>query len=139
MNTLEYTAEATLGYIFALNQLVMNITYKMDSFHLSMYIEMHTAADYKEIDDKLHTHSEYDSEWSDKLREWEEKEYFKSCGTSRFKGDTAIIIILYFQDSKDKLEEFIVELYKYFNMDSSPYNETYAYINYTKFINIKDI
>ena len=42
----------------------------MDSFHLSMYIEMHTAADYEEIDNKLHTHSEYDSEWSDKLREW---------------------------------------------------------------------
>ena len=42
-------------------------------------------------------------------------------------------------NSKDKLEEFIVELYKYFNMDSSVYNETYAYINYTKFIHIKDL
>jgi len=104
-----------------------------------MYIEMHTAADYKEIDDKLHTHSEYDSEWSDKLRQWEEKEYFKHCSISRFKGDTAIIIILHFMNSKDKLEEFIVELYKYFNMDSSLYNETYAYINYTKFTHIKDI
>ena len=117
----------------------MNITYKMDSFHLSMYIEMHTAADYEEIDNKLHTHSEYDSEWSDKLREWEQKEYFKHCITSRFKGDTAIIIILHFMNSKDKLEEFIVELYKYFNMDSSSYNENYAYINYTKFTHIKDI
>jgi phage tail sheath gpL-like len=74
-----------------------------------------------------------------KFREWEEKEYFKHCSTSRFKGDTAIIIILHFMNSKDKLEEFIVELYKYFNMDSSPYNETYAYINYTKFTHIKDI
>ena len=100
---------------------------------------MHTATDYKQIADKLHTHSEYDTEWEDKLREWEEKGYFKSCGTSRFEGDTAIIIILYFQDSKDKLKEFIVELYKYFNMDSSSYNEDFAYINCTKFTHIKDI
>jgi hypothetical protein len=111
----------------------------MDQSTLSVYIEMDTAIDYKQITDKLHTHSEYDTEWEDKLREWEEKEYFKHCGTSRFEGDTRVIIILHFLDSKAKLKEFITELYKYFNIDSSSYDEDFAYINYTTYTSIKDI
>ena len=42
----------------------MDITYKTDyQSNLFMYIEVESASDYKKIDDKLYTHSEYDDKW----------------------------------------------------------------------------
>jgi len=119
----------------------MNITYKTDyQSNLFMYIEIDTAADYKKIADKIYSHTEYETEWDDKLGQWKEKEYWKDYGIELLQGREKIMFILQFIGGNYKTKEFIPELYNYFNINgSSSYDEDFTCIYYTKFTSIKDL
>ena len=104
----------------------MNITYKTDyQSNLFMYIEVESAADYKKIDDKLYTHSEYEAEWDNKQCEWTEKKYFSHLNTERLQGYTKVIFILQFADCRANRKEFIQELNKYFDNDARSFDSIY--------------
>lgn len=118
----------------------MEITYKTDyQSNLFMYIEVESASDYKKINDKLHRHSEYDTEWDCKLAEWVEKKYYDNYHIEILQGTVKVMFILQFTDARANFKEFIPELYNYFNIDYSSFDKDFTYINYTKFISVKDI
>ena len=116
----------------------MDITYKTD-YHsnLYMYIEVDSAADYKKIDDKLYTHSEYETEWHCKLAEWYEKGYAKDCLIDVLEGRTKVMIILQFVGARFKAKEFIPELEKHFNHEYRSLDVTSVY--YTELKSIESL
>jgi hypothetical protein len=117
----------------------MKTTYKTDyQSNLFMYMEVESAADYKKISDKMYTHSEYQTGWDDKLGEWRQKEYWKDYNIELLEGEVKIMFIIQFVGGSYKTKEFIPELYKYFNIDGSSYDE-FTCIYYTKFTPIKDL
>lgn len=83
---------------------------------LKAYIEMHTAADMHKVSDKMHTHSEYDTPWGDKLREWEDAKYYEGHWVEPMIGRSEVIWVLKFIgcNGYDKLMREIV---KYFDED----------------------
>ena len=114
----------------------MEITYKTD-YHSSLYayIEVDSAADYKKVDDKLYTHSEYDAEWDNKLFQWREKEYFERDHIERYEGRENVIFELMFSNGRAKRKEFIQELNEYFD----EYARSFDTINYVERKSIKDL
>ncbi len=118
----------------------MNITYKTDyQSNLFMYIEVESAVDYKKIDSKLYSHTEYQTEWDDKLGQWREKEYWKDYNIELLQGEVKVMFIIQFIGGNYKTKEFIPELYNYFNIDGSSYDEDFTCIYYTKFTSVKDL
>jgi hypothetical protein len=114
----------------------MNITYKTDyNSSLYVYIEVDTAADYKKVDDKLYTHSEYEAEWDCKLGEWRQKEYYEHLHMDVLQGRQKVMIILHFVGARFKAKEFIPEIENYFNEES----RSFDYIDYTKRISITEL
>ncbi len=114
----------------------MNITYKTDyQSSLYVYIEVDTAADYKKVDDKLHTHSEYETEWDCKVGEWRQKEYYNEFHMDVLEGRQKVMIVLQFVGARFKAKEFIPEIESYFN----EYSRGSDYIDYTKSISITEL
>ena len=114
----------------------MNITYKTDyQSNLFMYIEVNTAVEYKKIDDKLYTHSEYEAEWDCKLGEWKQKDYYSYFHTERLQGHRKVIFILQFTDGRAKRKEFIQELNEYFDENARSFDT----IDYVERKSIKDL
>ena len=114
----------------------MEITYKTDSqSNLVMTIKVHTATDYKKVDDKMYTHSEYEAEWDCKLGEWKQKEYWEHYHIEILQGRQKVIFILQFVGGRYKAKELIAEIENYFNEES----RSFDFINYTKSTPIKDI
>jgi hypothetical protein len=114
----------------------MEITYKTDSqSNLVMTIKVHTATDYKKVDDKLYTHSEYDAEWDNKLCQWREKEYFERDHIERYEGRQSVIFELTFSSGRAKRKEFIQELNEYFD----EYARSFDTIDYVERKSIKDL
>jgi len=114
----------------------MNITYKTDyQSNLFIYIEVNTAVEYKKIDDKLYTHSEYEADWDCKLGEWKQKDYYGYFHTDRLQGHTKVIIILQFTDGRAKRKEFIQELNEYFDENARSFDT----IDYVERKSIKDL
>ena len=114
----------------------MDITYKTDyQSNLFMYIEVESASDYKKIDDKLYTHSEYDDKWDSKLGEWKQKDYYGYFHTDRLQGNRKVIFILQFTDGRAKRKEFIQELNEYFDENARSFDT----IDYVERKSIKDL
>jgi hypothetical protein len=112
----------------------MQIVHKRTSnSSLIVYLFCETANDYYQINNKMFTHSEYDTPWSDFLNVLEkEKEYFKHWGQENMVGNQTVIVSLTFINVKQH-QELIAEIDKYFNEYS--WENVYA----ITFCPIKDI
>ena len=70
----------------------MNTTYKTDGqSSLHMYIECTSAAEHCNINDKMYTHSEFDTLWDSTLGEWYEKGYYKHYHFEVLKGNSTVM------------------------------------------------
>ena len=94
----------------------MNTTYKTDGqSSLHMYIECTSAAEHCNINDKMYTHSEFDTLWDSTLGEWYEKGYYKHYHFEVLKGNSTVMFKLEFIDGRKNAKAFITELDKYFD------------------------
>ena len=99
----------------------MSITFKKTSQgELKVYIEVESAAEHKNIEDKLYTHSEYSTDYEHKLSDWNDKKYYIHYIKEVLQGHKSVIFILLFTDV-DNIHEFITELNKYFDKYPSEY------------------
>jgi hypothetical protein len=79
--------------------------------HLTMYIHCTSAGDLNKVDSKTYADSEFDTVWTDKLNEWEEKEYFKWYNVERLAGHNTVIITYSFYEWTNTLIEEIEEYF----------------------------
>jgi len=79
---------------------------------LIVYIHMHTAVDNDIIHERLHRHSEYDTDWSNKLEEWKQAKYYKYCNYEYMRGHETCMTIIKFIEATD-VADFIIKLNTY--------------------------
>ena len=82
-----------------------------------LYIHCSSAGDQLRISEKLHTHSEYNTKWSDLLEEWREKGYYKYYSINQMSSRSDVITLLEFTNSRD--DEFMRELNKYLEYETA--------------------
>jgi len=87
---------------------------------MRVYIHTFSAVDQVKLTKKLHTHSEYDTDWSNKISEWIDKLYFVNYVREDMFGHETCITVLTFIDISSTTD-FIQKLNSYFydNEDSS--------------------
>lgn len=108
----------------------MKLFFDMTAYgELKAYIQMCTAADMHKVDDKMHTHSEYDTPWSDKLNEWKDAEYYKDYWMESMVGRSEVIWLLRFVNCNG-YDKLMKEIVKYFDEDMA--DSTYC-IKYHEF------
>ena len=73
-----------------------------------------SAMGYVNFEKKIHTHTEYDTEWSNLLSDWKSKKYFRWYNINMFYGTEECIFRLDFI-GVDLTEEFIKELNRHLN------------------------
>jgi hypothetical protein len=95
---------------------------------LYVYIHCTTAGEQFSISQKMHTHSEYDTKWSNILAEWRHKEYYKYCIEKELHSRNDVITILEFTHSNS--EDLIKEVCSYFQ---SEYFGGYMKVEYKPF------
>jgi hypothetical protein len=79
---------------------------------LTVYIHTFTAVDNQILTERLHVHSEYDTKWENKLREWSEAKYYKWHNYETMRGDETCITILKFMQV-DSVNDFIIDINTY--------------------------
>jgi len=81
---------------------------------LLVNIHLDSASNHSKISDKLFTHSEYDTAWSNHLSEWKDAGYFIHFRQEKLVGEIKVIIILDFIGTdSEKLDEFINKISTY--------------------------
>lgn len=90
---------------------------------LTVYIHTFTAVDNQILTERLHVHSEYDTKWENKLREWSEAKYYKWHNYETMRGDETCITILKFMQVKS-VKEFIIDINTYLCKGDSLHQET---------------
>jgi hypothetical protein len=65
----------------------------------------------------MHTHTEYDTDWSNLIYEWRKKEYFKYHIVEQMVAENSVITLIEFTNSRN--EDFIKELSNYLEADAS--------------------
>jgi hypothetical protein len=91
-----------------------------------------TAREFIDFQAKTITHSEYATDWSQMIRDWTTKEYFKWVQVESFKGIEHVIFRITFIDVVTYENDFLKELTEYLNTSSQ-------YIEYVKMGEIKDL
>jgi hypothetical protein len=89
-------------------QIIFNQSPSQD---LYVYIHCTTAGEQFSLSQKMHTHSEYDTKWSNLLEEWRKKEYYKYCIEKELSSRNDVVTILQFTNCRS--EDFIQELCTY--------------------------
>jgi hypothetical protein len=92
----------------------MHFYHKDVNNDLVIYHVVKTATDYKDLADKVYTHTEYHTEWANLIYEWKQKGYIEYVTTDTFTGVSDCIFRITFVGGT-KPVEFIAELEKYFN------------------------
>jgi len=85
---------------------------------LVLHYTANTAKEYATMKRKLHEHSEYDTEWTKKIRDWVDAGYFKYEFDEEFLGDSACIFRITFYEVKLS-KEFLIDLDSYLSEYSS--------------------
>ena len=109
----------------------MNIIFeKLPSGNMYVYIHCASAGEQMRISERMHTHSEYDTKWSQLLSEWLAKGYYKHYLTETMSSRNTVITLLEFINSRD--DNFIKELLDH--LDDEPIAGYYG-IEYKLFSN----
>lgn len=107
---------------------------KKDGGKLVVYYTATTAREYATVSKKLYIHSETDTEWSQKKRDWETAGYFKYVTDEEFMGnDHCIFKITFFEVNLS--EEFLTELDIYLNGYTFESVHSVEYMKIETFIN----
>jgi len=107
----------------------MQIIFEKTSNHdLTVYIHTFTAVDNDILTEKLHVHSEYDTDWSNKLTEW--SEHYKWYRYETMRGhETCMTILKFIQVTS--VEDLIIDINTYLRKGDDLHKETGVYmVNY---------
>ena len=108
----------------------MDLLFKMSpNGNMYLYIHCTSAGQQLQLTKKMHTHSEYNTKWSNLIEEWEKKEYFKYHIVEQMAAENSVITLIEFTNSRS--EDFIKELSDYLEADASG---GYYNIQYKSFI-----
>ena len=108
------------------------MVYQKNADSLILQIKCTSAYMHSIITEKIHEHSEYDTEWSRKISDWHGSGVFKHVKISTYKGNEHIIYEIEFMFCV-YTASFIDELNSYFSL--SGYQS--QYISHVKFGTIK--
>ena len=81
---------------------------------LAVYYTARTAKEYATVNNKLYTHTEYNTEWHKKTYDWMTAGYFKYVTTEEFMGNDHCIFKITFLEV-NLSEEFIKDFDIYMN------------------------
>jgi len=84
---------------------------------LVLHYTAKTAKEYATMKRKLHEHSEYDTEWTNKIRDWVDAGYFKNVIDEEFLGHSDCIFRITFYEVKLS-KEFLIDLDGYLSETS---------------------
>jgi len=87
---------------------------RVDGGSLILHYTAKTAKDYATMSAKLFSHSEYDTEWDEKVQEWRSKGYFKHVFKEEFRGYTDYIFRISFHEL-NICKEFLEDINNYFS------------------------
>lgn len=88
---------------------------KSPSADLYVYIVCTSAVDQTHLENKLRSHSEYDTMWDKLLDEWCMKEWYKYYNAERLIGRNTVITLLKFTNGRS--EDLIKALSQYLEED----------------------
>lgn len=96
----------------------MNIFFSTEVSNLTIYFQFDSAASYTKFLIKTHTHSEYDTEFSDVLDGWKTKKYYDYFLKEELVGHSTVIALWKFSGGNCCSDEFKKELQAYFDIHS---------------------
>jgi hypothetical protein len=106
----------------------------LSSRNLVVYYTAKTAREYATVSSKLYTHSECDTEWSQKTHDWETAGYFKYVTKEEFMGNDHCIFKITFLEvnlSEEFIKDFDIYMngYTFGSVYSVEYMKTEDFIN----------
>jgi hypothetical protein len=90
----------------------------LPSGKMRMYIHTFSAADQANLNQKLHTHSEYDTTWSNKISKWIDESYFVNVNREDMIGFDTCITVLTFYSITPNYYDFIRDINSYLGFSS---------------------
>ena len=90
----------------------------LPSGKMRMYIHTFSAADQANLNQKLHTHFEYDTTWSNKISKWIDESYFVNYDREDMFGHETCITVLTFYSITPNYYDFIRDINSYLGISS---------------------